>query len=285
MAKYLDPKADIVFKKIFNDHPHLLKSFLNAVLPLPEGRLIESLEYLPMEQIPPIPAFKRTIADVKCKDNEGRTFIVEMQINWTDSFKQRLLFGASHAIVKQLDKGDEYDYMQPVYGLGIVAESFEHESSNWYHHYELIKRNEPDSEAIEHLQLVFIELPKFPVKSTEAKQLRLLWLRFLREINEHTKEVDADLLSVPEIKEAVDLSETVAFNEGELNAYEDYWDAVRREKTLLNEQYKKGKLEGHAEGERKAKLEIAKKLLSENMPAEIIQTITGLTKEDIELLR
>ena len=33
MSQYLDPKADVVFKKIFGDHPHLLISFLNAVLP------------------------------------------------------------------------------------------------------------------------------------------------------------------------------------------------------------------------------------------------------------
>lgn len=41
MPRYLDPKADIVFKKIFGEHPELLKSFLNAVLPLPENGLLE----------------------------------------------------------------------------------------------------------------------------------------------------------------------------------------------------------------------------------------------------
>jgi len=107
MSRYLDPKADIVFKKIFGEHPKLLISFLNAVLPLEANRLIVSLTYLPAEQIPDIPEFKRTIADVKCTDAQGRVFIVEMQMNWTDSFKQRLLFGASQALVKQVKKGKE----------------------------------------------------------------------------------------------------------------------------------------------------------------------------------
>ena len=40
MSRYLDPKTDIVFKKIFGRHPHLLKSFFNAVLPLPEGAIV-----------------------------------------------------------------------------------------------------------------------------------------------------------------------------------------------------------------------------------------------------
>ena len=34
MSRYLDPKADVVFKKIFGDHPRAINEFLNAVLPL-----------------------------------------------------------------------------------------------------------------------------------------------------------------------------------------------------------------------------------------------------------
>ena len=125
MSRYLDPKADVVFKKIFGEHPKLLISFLNALLPLPANSPIVSLTYLQNEQVPVIPEFKRTIADVKCTDAQGRVFIVEMQMNWTDHFKQRLLFGTSQAFVKQLEKGEEYKFLQPVYGLGIVAEIYE----------------------------------------------------------------------------------------------------------------------------------------------------------------
>ena len=35
-GRFLDPKADVVFKKIFGQHPDLIKSFLNNLLPLPE---------------------------------------------------------------------------------------------------------------------------------------------------------------------------------------------------------------------------------------------------------
>ena len=133
MSRYLDPKADVVFKKIFGDHPKLLISFLNALLPLPTNSPIVSLTYLQNEQVPVIPEFKRTIADVKCTDArmhgctdaQGWVFIVEMQMNWTDHFKQRLLFGTSQSFVKQLEKGEEYKFLQPVYGLGIVAEIYE----------------------------------------------------------------------------------------------------------------------------------------------------------------
>lgn len=250
MPKYLDPKADIVFKHIFGSHPHLLKSFLNAVLPLSPDRQIVELSYLPTEQVPVIPMLKRTIADVKCKDTLGRMFIVEMQIQWTEGFKQRLLFQSGQAFVKQLEKGGDYQYLEPVYGLGLIASVFDKENTDWYHHYQVVKADNP-RDIIEHLQLIFIELPKFPVHSSDEKKLRLLWLRFLREINEKTRTVDPELLSVPEISQAVELAEQSAFSEGELQSYDDYWDQVSRETTLMNAKYREGKAEGIAEGKAK----------------------------------
>lgn len=32
--RYLDPKADLTFKKVFGEHPDLVISLLNALLPL-----------------------------------------------------------------------------------------------------------------------------------------------------------------------------------------------------------------------------------------------------------
>lgn len=212
MSRYLDPKADIVFKRIFGDHPRLLISFLNALLPLPSNSPIVSLFYLQNEQAPVIPEFKRTIADVKCTDAQGRVFIVEMQMNWTDSFKNRLLFGTSQALIKQLGPGEDYKFLQPVYGLGMVAEIYEKTSPEWYHHYQLIKKDSDDkADVIDHLQLIFIELPKFPIHSPNEKKLRLLWLRFLREIDETTKAVSQELLDIPEIAEAIRLTEEAAY--------------------------------------------------------------------------
>ncbi|MDR2087491.1 MAG: Rpn family recombination-promoting nuclease/putative transposase, partial [Dysgonamonadaceae bacterium] len=60
MARYLDPKNDLPFKRIFGEHPDLLKSFLNALMPLEENQQIESLEYLPTEQVPENPAKKNS---------------------------------------------------------------------------------------------------------------------------------------------------------------------------------------------------------------------------------
>lgn len=248
MSRYLNVQSDIVFKKIFGQHPRLLKSFLNAMLPLPEDGLIESLEYLPVEQTPVIPEFKFTVVDVKCTDQQGRIFIVEMQIQWVPSFMERMLFGASQAYVKQLKKGEQYELLNPVYGLGLLAGNFDHDSEEWYHHYKIVNIEKPERQ-LEGLQLVFVELLKFKPRDMKEKRLQVLWMRFMLEINEKTRTVEADLLAVPEINEAIALAEEAAYTEGELASYDKYWDSVSTEKTLISGFYRKGLEEGILQGE------------------------------------
>jgi len=246
MSRFLNPRSDVVFKKIFGQHTHLLISFLNSLLPLPPDGLITSLEYLPTEQIPNIPVLKRTIVDVKCIDQQGQIFIVEMQIEWSSFFMQRMLFGASQAYVSQLSKGEEYEYLKPVYGLGLIAENFDSESPDFYHHYKIVNVEKPSRE-LKGLQFVFIELQKFKPNDQSQRRLQVLWLRFMSEINEKTRTVDPDLLAVPEIREAIELSEQAVYTEAELAAYNTYWDTVSTEKTLMSEKYQKGKAEGKVE--------------------------------------
>ena len=99
MSKYLDPKADLTFKKVFGEHRDLVVSFLNALLPFdsPEEEIKEVLEYLDPELMPRNPLKKYSVVDLRCRDARGRQFVVEMQMMWTSAFKQRVLFNASKA--------------------------------------------------------------------------------------------------------------------------------------------------------------------------------------------
>ena len=67
MARYLDPKADVTFKKVFGEHKNLVISLLNALLPLDEGKKVESIEYLPAEMVPDNPEKRNSIVDVRCE--------------------------------------------------------------------------------------------------------------------------------------------------------------------------------------------------------------------------
>ncbi len=86
MKKYLDPKADLTFKKIFGEHKDLLISLINALLPLGEDEQVEEVEYLTPELVPENYVGKNSIVDVRCQDVKKRQFLVEMQMLWTPAF-------------------------------------------------------------------------------------------------------------------------------------------------------------------------------------------------------
>ena len=242
-ARFLDPKVDVVFKKIFGNNPDLMKSFLNGLLPLPEEGKIDSLTYLTPEQSPRIPTMKNTIVDVKCTDQQGRIFIVEMQLHWSDSFTKRLLFGASKAYVQQLAKGEDYQTLCPVYGLGLINAVFDRDTPAWFHHYKLVNVQSTDR-VLDGLELVFLELPKFVPQTFEHRRMGVLWLRFLREINEKTIDIPPEFTADPDIRKAMELAQESAFNPSELEAYDRYWDAVQVEKTIKNDAIRQGREEG-----------------------------------------
>ena len=80
--KFVNPKNDVAFKKIFGNEQksEILISFLNAVLNLTGEKEIQAIKILNPYQAPKIEALKYTLLDVRAKDKRGVTFIVEMQV-------------------------------------------------------------------------------------------------------------------------------------------------------------------------------------------------------------
>jgi predicted transposase/invertase (TIGR01784 family) len=264
--RYLDPKVDLTFRRIFGEHPDLLINFLNAVMPLPADRLIVEIEYLPSELMPANPEKKYSIVDVRCIDNYKRQFIIEMQVFWNSDFYNRIVFNAGKAYVKQLDKGDDYHLLQPVYTLALVNENFS-KSKKFYHHYQIINRIDTE-EVIPGLEFVLIELTdKFTpdtISSLIGKsqrrtmhKLMVLWLRFLKETNEKMFVLPAEMQKNDHIRKAAELCERAAFTPEELLEYEASKEHIRIERAVregtrrdaLAEGLEKGKAMGLEEGE------------------------------------
>lgn len=319
VLRYLDPRADLTFKKIFGEHADLTISFLNAMLPFKEGEQIESVEFLPAELVPNTPLKKNTIVDVRCKDNRGRQFLVEMQMYWTDAFMQRVLFNASKAYVRQLDKACHYSYLQPVYSLSLVNDIFEPNMKEFYHLYDIVNIEHTDR-VIDGLHFVFVELPKFKPQSVLDKKMMVLWLRFLTEMHDDVRVIPEEFIKNPEIKKAVDLLEESSYTEAQLYGYEEFWDAVMVERTIKEDALKNGTLKGREEGRKEGReegmkegleqgrkegreegmqigfqkgmeqarnalsIEFAKKLKALNYPYADIAKSSGLTIEQIEKL-
>ena len=280
MARYLDPKNDLTFKRIFGEHPDLVIDFLNSIMPLSEDQLIKEIEYLPTEQVPDVAGKKNSIVDVKCKDQNDKIFIVEMQMLWTNDFTKRILFNASKAYVRQLDKSKSYLSLQPVYSLAILNENFDQKTSNFYHHYSVVNRENTD-EVIEGLQFVLVELQKFKPEKLNDRKMAVLWLKFLRDVGEKMTNLPEDLANNEQIRKAAELCEQAAFTPEELATYEAYWDIIRTEKTLREGALAEGLAKGRAEGEVKGKAEVAKSLSKMGLPLVQIIEATGLSETEI----
>ncbi len=117
----------------------------------------------------------------------------------------------------------------------------------------------------------YIELPKFIKKDSNADTAIEQWLWLFanrRDKLEMAKNVKR------EIKKAMEIIDQMSMDEKE-------WELYRsREMAIMDYEVNMSasKKEGLEEGERKKQLEIAKKLLSKNMPIDEIVEVTGLTK-------
>ena len=288
MAKYLDPKADVTFKKVFGEHKDLVISLLNALLPLDPGKQVESIEYMTPEMVPETPFGKNSIVDVRCEETGGRKFIVEMQMEWFPDFMQRVLLNASKAYVRQLPKGDDYQLLQPVYSLNLVNHTFLPDMDGYYHYYHLV--HDLDSKKVlDGLHLVFVELPKFKAKNLTEKKMQVLWLRFLTEIDrDGADEVSQDLLDNPQTGEALEIVRESGLNDAERAAYEGFWDRVSIEatkKAYMDKAIAERDAANARADEATEKLrQSARKMKAKGFSVDDIAELTGLTADEIKAL-
>ena len=295
-GKYLNPKADLTFKLVFGEHPDLVMSLLNALLPLDADGQIESVEYLTPEMVPDNPGKKNSIVDVRCKDQQGRQFVVEMQLHWSDSFRRRVILNAAKAVVREAEKAQNYTLLQPVYSLNLVNEGLslgDASPDEFYHDYAIVNVEHSDR-IIEGLRFVFIDLKKFKPKTIAERKMAVLWLRFLTEIDETTQEVPAELLENVETRKALEIVEKSAYTDGQLLAYDDFWMSVVDEKVIVEDAVKKGKAEGlaegmekgeakgRAEGQQKEKADTVRRLQALGLSVDQIAQGAGLTAEEVK---
>ncbi|OAB81921.1 hypothetical protein WSTR_03495, partial [Wolbachia endosymbiont of Laodelphax striatellus] len=80
LSKFLDPKNDLSFKKIFGSekNKNILIHFLNDILDFSTSDQIMEIEFLSTIMDPEIASDKQSIVDVLCKDSIGNRFVIEM---------------------------------------------------------------------------------------------------------------------------------------------------------------------------------------------------------------
>ena len=119
--KYLDPKADLTFKKIFGNHPDRLKNLLNTLQSLNENELIQLQQYLPTTEDLEVSGF--TDAELRAYDKFWDSVSVERtllddryQKGIEEGMSQRSLEIARKMLAKGMDEASIMDMM------GLTAE-------------------------------------------------------------------------------------------------------------------------------------------------------------------
>ena len=272
---FADPTSDIAFKKVFgsDQHPAILISFLNAVLDLHGDKAIAELTILNPYQAPKISLLKETNLDVRATTNGGVTFIVEMQVEKQDYFAKRALYYTAKAYVSQIAKAEQYPKLNQVIFVGIM--DFTLFETPEYLSRHLILNEKTHTQEIRDLELNFIELPKFTVNERDLRTVIEKWVYFFKHAGDLTMIPDT-LSTPPELVEAFDILEQHTWTREEVEIY-DYWALQEAgHQDALDTAKRDGIREGHDE--------VARAMLRDNTPVEMVMKWTGLSREEVERL-
>ena len=254
---FADPKTDFVFKRIFGSEVHkpLLIELLNALLELAGDHRIVDLKYLSPEQHVPVEELKLSLVDVKCFDERGRHYVVEMQVLNVEGFEKRVVYNTSKAYVTQLRTGEDYPGLEDVVGVTICDFLLWPEPpvpggapvpmlSRWR-----MQEQHGGALGLSQVQYVFLELPKY--RSGDAPERMIdSWAYFFREAENLT--VVPPALSVPPYREALEVARVAGFSAGELDRYDRAKIAEQDARGALSLAERQGREEGRAEGLREA---------------------------------
>jgi predicted transposase/invertase (TIGR01784 family) len=237
----LSPLADPVFKRVFGEEKEILMELINAVMQLEHP--VVSIEYLPPELLPKSIDKKTTVGDVRCTDDVGRHFIVEMQVARQKSLKKRVLFNAARVYGRQIPQGLDYDDLQPVFALCLVDHIIDHGTDRWKHNYIIVNADDSDRN-IKEVEMHFIELSKCRKRSNfnledslDRWVIYLIDPEFIKSFTMNTQ------YNYPNLKKAVELLDESNYSEGQLVAYDKYLDSIRSWNSSMKLSYEEGREE------------------------------------------
>jgi len=270
--KFVDVKNDVAFRKIFGNENKkvILISFLNAVLGLEGQNRVKDVTLLNPFQLPRIAGEKSSIIDVRATDEKGSTFIVEMQVAEPAGFAKRVLYYTSKDYAGQINSGDDYPLLRPVYFIGVL--DFDYFSGKNYLSSHLIVDEETGECSFKDLKFRFIELKKFNKKVHELKNIIDKWTFFIK--NAEELEVMPENVDDEGLKQAY---EEAAQHNWTKAAYDAYIYSGMRE------QDERGRVELEKDREReKERRRIILGLNDNKIPVNLIAKSVGISEEEVQ---
>ena len=276
------PFSDAVFKLLMQNNAPRLVVFLNAMMGLEGDARIKEFAF-DLQEIPGVLNNKTTIFDIFGKNEKGEPVLVEVQQIGSEFFMDRLLYYTSRVISNQIRKSCEYR-LPHIYVLSVLTSNqFETEPETYFHHVHFVKNG---TDFYPKLDFFFVEVEKFfridekTAAEDREQSKRAEMLRFFRTII-YEEEIPERLFEADFYRAlSQDLSLEKYEDELFLKEMDGMIDMVyERQTAFLN-----GEREGAAKGAAEARRKMAKGLLEDGVPMEIIVRRSGLTEEEIRSL-
>ena len=273
-GKEISLRNDDVFKIALgkNENVHLLKDFLQAILKRKITNIVVKTE-VTLDKT--VKNSKECRLDLLAEIDNKEQINVEIQNSNKYNTVSRSLYYGSTLYRNSLKEGEDYNKAKRTVVIMIL--DYNEFKDGTYHEVARMKRDYNNEIITDKVEYHYIQLPKFIETVKEIKTDEEMWIAYIS--NQLDKEEKGELIrmkkSIEEINAIVD----------EVMNDKDVYDALTIRE--LNEYDRKAALsyakeKGEAEGERKNKIETAKKMLEMNMPKEQIIEITGLTEEELK---
>ena len=269
----LNLKNDVIFKVFFSraGNEKYLREFLEALLKIEIKKIIVK-EEVNLEKL--FEEEKGGRLDLLAELNDGICVDIEMQVKKQDDYLERTAMYGSKMRARESQKGLRYDEMKQIVLINIL--DFElFDTEDYISKTVIVLDNDRECEVMKNPKWYFIELPKFRKRKPDMDDKLEQWLLFIddydrgmikmaEEKNETLKQarnVMNYLTGDEEVKRLVELRER--------------WEIDRNLDMKLAKE----------EGEKNAKIEMARKMLKDGENIEKIEKYTGLMKEEIEELK
>ncbi|MFZ4081741.1 MAG: Rpn family recombination-promoting nuclease/putative transposase, partial [Pirellula sp.] len=181
------PWIDFAFRKIFGKRGNeiCLISLLDSVLELPV--LIDSIEFKNPFSMKDYEGDKQVCVDVKATDQEGRIFVVEIQLVVNLSFAKRALFYACSAYADQLGKGQGYGELKATYCVCLLMRRL-WDDRQLHHQFRLVERTS-GRVLEESIEIHTVELSKYNGRGESVRSAGVLeqWCYWIKNADKHSE--------------------------------------------------------------------------------------------------
>lgn len=223
--------------------------------------------------------------DMLAENSKGELILIEVQNNNEYAYFQRMLFGASKLVTEYINRGEGYDQVRKVYSVNIVYFSLGCGKDLVYHgktefrgiHQGDILELTPFQKQTFKVDSVSQLYPEYYILKVNdfnqvAKSPLEEWIYYL-----NTGDIP-DTATAPGLNEARQRLKLDRMTKEELNAYYRHLDNI----VILRDNIFTERAEGRAEGEREARIQIARNLKKAGIPVEVIVKSSGLTVDEVK---